>query len=86
MLGGGAGNCDVCERRNRKKLLGWSWGMLPRKILKSRVSEMPFPTFWGKNLQNSEGYETPYKNTQIRYTYMRKYSIKSLFALITCMV
>ena len=28
---------------------------------------MPFPTFWRKNLQNSEGYETPYKNTQIKY-------------------
>ena len=26
-----------------------------------------FPAFWGKNLQNSAGYETPYENTQIKY-------------------
>ena len=25
-------------------------GMPPRNILKSIVSEMPFPAFWGKNL------------------------------------
>ena len=30
-------------------------GNAPRKILKSRVSEMPFPAIWGKILQNSEG-------------------------------
>ena len=50
-----------------EKLLGGSGAMLARKMLKSRVSEMPFPTFWRENLQNSEGYETPYKNTQIKY-------------------
>ena len=31
------------------------WGHAPLKILKSRVSEMPFPAFWGKILNNSEG-------------------------------
>ena len=41
-------------------------GHVSRTILKSGVSEMPFPTFWRKNLQNSEGYETPYKDTQIK--------------------
>ena len=38
--------------------------MLSLKILKSRVSKMPFPAFWGKILQNSEDYRTPYINTQ----------------------
>ena len=32
--------------------------MLPQKILKSRGSEMPFPAFWGKILQNSGGQRT----------------------------
>ena len=35
----------VVPRRGQSKFLAWSGGMLPRKILKSRVSEMPFPTF-----------------------------------------
>ena len=68
MLGGkkifyvrGAENCDVkCECRMRENCYGGLFWNL-------RVSEMPFPAFWGKNLQNSEGYETPYKNTQIKY-------------------
>ena len=38
--------------------------MLSLKILKSRVSKMPFPAFWGKILQNSEDYRTSYINTQ----------------------
>ena len=29
-------------------------GMLPQKILESRVSEMPFPGFWGEILENSQ--------------------------------
>ena len=28
--------------------------MLPKKILESRFSEMPFPGFWGKILENSQ--------------------------------
>ena len=43
----------------------------PEKKLKSRVSEMPFPTFWRKNLQISEGYEMPYRNTQIKFIWGR---------------
>ena len=35
--------------------------MLPRKSLKSRVSEMPFPAHWGQNLQTSNGQKTTYK-------------------------
>ena len=52
---------------NRREGLVGVRGHAPRKILKSRVLEMPFPTFWRKNLQNSEVFETPYKNTQIKY-------------------
>ena len=33
-------------------------GMLPWKSLSSRVSEMPFPAFWGVILQNSKHYKT----------------------------
>ena len=40
--------------------LGGLGGMLPRNILKSRVSEMPFPALWGQNLQNSNGQKTTY--------------------------
>ena len=32
-----------------------------RKILKSRVSEIPFPAFWGKILHNYEGLKKSYK-------------------------
>ena len=31
-----------------------SVGMLPQKILESRVSEMPFSGFWGEILENSQ--------------------------------
>ena len=43
------------------KHIGGSGGMLPRKSLKSRVSEMPFPAHWGQNLQTSNGQKTTYK-------------------------
>ena len=33
-------------------------GMLIRKILESRLSEMPFPGLWGEILQNSDGQKT----------------------------
>ena len=56
-----------CASAQVRETVRGSGGMLPRKTLKSRVSEMPFPTFLRKNLQNSEGYETAYKNTQIKY-------------------
>ena len=36
-------------------------GAHPWKILKSNVPEMPFATFWGKTLKNSEGDKTSYK-------------------------
>ena len=32
--------------------------MLPREILKFKVSEMPFPALWGKILENSDGQKT----------------------------
>lgn len=35
--------------------------MLSQKILKSGVSEMVFPAFRGRYLQNTEGYKMPYK-------------------------
>ena len=57
---GEAENCDVKFEHRRRKKLGGS-GAWPRKMLKTRVSKIPFPAFFGKNLQNSEGYETPYK-------------------------
>ena len=41
--------------------LGGSGGMLPRKSLKSRVPETPFPALWGHNLQNSNRQKTTYK-------------------------
>ena len=40
-----------------RKLSG-SVGMLPRKILKSNISVMPFPAFWGKILENYEDYKS----------------------------
>ena len=33
------------------RFLGGSGGMLPREILKSRVSEMPFPALWGNLIE-----------------------------------
>ena len=60
----GAENFDVKYERN----CNGDPGHLPLNILKSSVSEMPsVPAFWEKNLLNSEGYETPYKNNQIKY-------------------
>ena len=41
-----------------RNLYGVPGGMLPWNILNSRVSEMPFPAFWGNILQNSEGRKT----------------------------
>ena len=45
---------EESERRRREKPLRGSGGMLPRKILKFRVPEMPLPAFWGEILENSE--------------------------------
>ena len=42
------------------KPVGGSGGMVPRNILKTRVSEMPFPALWGQNLHNSNGQKTTY--------------------------
>ena len=39
-VGGGAEN-----KRRRRELVGGSWGILPQKILKSRVSEIVFTAF-----------------------------------------
>ena len=36
--------------------------MLTRKVLKSGASEILFPAIWCRNLQNSEGRKTSYKN------------------------
>ena len=33
------------------RFLGGSGGMLPREILKSKVSEMPFPALWGNLIE-----------------------------------
>ena len=49
----------LASAEGAKPLVG-SGGMLRRKILKSRVSEMPFPALWGQNLQNSNGQKTTY--------------------------
>ena len=63
-------SCDVislsCVKQGHSQDLerGSVWGdqgACPRKILKSRVSEMPFPAFWGKILHNSEGLKKSYK-------------------------
>ena len=58
-VGGLSAEHTISERRRRETSRG-SGGMLPRKILKSRVSEMPFPALWGQNLQNSNGQKTTY--------------------------
>ena len=57
--GGLSAEGTICERRRRVTSRG-SRGMPPRKISKSRVSEMPFPALWGQNLQNSNGQKTTY--------------------------
>ena len=44
--GGGADMNLPDSRRRRENLGGGGGGMLPRKILKNRVSLMPFPAFW----------------------------------------
>ena len=49
------------ERRRRDKFVGGSGDILPRKIFKSTLSEMPFPAFWVESLHNSEYYKTQYK-------------------------
>ena len=49
------GRSQDLERGERPGVQG------PRKFLKSRVSEMPFPAFWGKILHNSEGLKKSYK-------------------------
>ena len=41
-------------------------GMPPQQMLKSRVSEMPFPALWGKILQNSDGQKTAYNMSKFR--------------------
>ena len=58
--GGLSAEGTICERRGRETSRG-SGGILPRQILKSRVSEMPFPALWGQNLQNSNRQKTAYK-------------------------
>ena len=47
-VGGGGGGGEIGAEG--AKHIGGSGGMVPRKILKSRVSEMPFPALWGQNL------------------------------------
>ena len=47
--------------RRLNNFLGYPGAMLSGKILKSGVSEMLFPVFWGRNFKNSENYKTPYK-------------------------
>ena len=39
------------RREISRRFLGGSGGMLPREILKSRVSEMPFPALWGNLIE-----------------------------------
>ena len=51
--------CEMCHVKGTENFLGVSGGMLPRKILKSGVSERLFPVFWCANLQNSGGYKIP---------------------------
>ena len=58
-VGGLSAEGMISERRRRETSRG-SGGMLARNILKSSVSEMPFPTLWGQNLQNSNGQKTTY--------------------------
>ena len=56
----------------RGERLGGLGACPSRKILKSRVSEMPFPAIWGKILQNSEVLKKSYKilkKTQYKYIY-----------------
>ena len=48
------------EEGRREKYLCVS-GHAPGKILSSRISEMPFPAFWGIILQNCEDYKTSCK-------------------------
>ena len=47
ILGGGGGRQEFARLAPKaREPLGGSGGMLPRKILKNRVSLMPFPAFW----------------------------------------
>ena len=46
ILGGGGGYEFARLAPKARELLRVSGGMLPRKILKNRVSLMPFPAFW----------------------------------------
>ena len=46
ILGGGGGHKFARLAPKARELLRGSGGMLPRKILKNRVSLMPFPAFW----------------------------------------
>ena len=59
-VGGLSAEGTICERRGRETSRG-SGGMLQRNILKSIVSEIPFPALWGQNLQNSNRQKTAYK-------------------------
>ena len=58
----------ICERQWHDKL-GRSEGMLPRKILKSGTSEMPFPGFsgwiWGKKGGLTEPIKPPLDPPQV---------------------
>ena len=46
ILGWAETNLPTCAKGARREPQGGSGGMLPRKILKNRVSLMPFPAFW----------------------------------------
>ena len=52
------------ERRRRDKFVVGSGDILPQKIFKSTLSEMPFPAFSVEILHNSEYNKTQYKITK----------------------
>ena len=58
---GGGSPMKSHARQRRDKFVGGSGDILPLKIFKSTLSEMPFPAFWVESLHNSEYYKTQYK-------------------------
>ena len=59
----GAENCDVSASAAGTRTARGDPGASNLKNFEIQS----LSAFWGKNLQNSKGYETPYKNTQIKY-------------------